>query len=297
MREIHNNQPQPTAQLAIYETHSHTQLCRHAEGDPTDYAQVAWERGFRGLAVTCHNPMPNGFGARVRMAPDEFPRYVDLVDQAREVWGGRVDVLLGLECDFFPGYESWLEDQLTAADFQYVIGSIHPQLAEYRRAFWSDDALECQRTYFELLAQAAETKLFDCLAHPDFVKNEMPEDWAPEKIGDDIRRSLDRIAATGVAMEYNTSGLNKPVQESGPCSLVLREMAARQIPVVVGSDAHVPSRVGDGFADAFARLRDYGYDRVGYFVERRRVDVPLGTLSRMLASRSADDTVAIEPPP
>ena len=72
-------------------------------------------------------------------APDQLGEYVDLVHRTRDLWAGRIDVRLGLECDYFPGYEEWLERQLQSADFEYVLGSVHPQVAEYRRRFWQGD--------------------------------------------------------------------------------------------------------------------------------------------------------------
>ena len=48
----------------VYESHSHTPLCKHAFGQPTEYAAVAEQRGLQGLIVTCHNPMPDGFSAQ-----------------------------------------------------------------------------------------------------------------------------------------------------------------------------------------------------------------------------------------
>ena len=73
-------------QPLLYETHTHTPLCKHAVGEPGDYADVAQHRGLRGLVVTCHNPMPEGFSSRVRMANDEFVDYLDMVDRARRRW-------------------------------------------------------------------------------------------------------------------------------------------------------------------------------------------------------------------
>lgn len=67
----------------MYETHSHTPLCKHAAGKPEEYAAVAIERGLTGLTVTCHNPMPDGFGTRYRMAPEQFNEYLELVERAR----------------------------------------------------------------------------------------------------------------------------------------------------------------------------------------------------------------------
>lgn len=259
----------------LYETHSHTPLCKHAIGMPEEYAAAAAARGLKGLTITCHNPMPDGFSAGVRMAIDEFDQYVEMVAAAREQWAGRIDVRLGLEADYFEGYEPWLEQQLQSAEFHYVLGSVHPQLTEFRRRYWHDDATEVQRTYFNLLADAAETGLFDSLAHPDLVKNVTSADWDPPRIMDAICGALDRIAATGIAMELNTSGVNKLIAEMNPFPQMLVEMNARGIPVVIGSDAHEPGRVADGWETAIDLLAASGYTDVSYFLNRRRHDVPL----------------------
>jgi len=257
----------------LYETHSHTPLCKHAVGEPEEYAQVAFDRRLRGHTVTCHNPMPNGYYSDVRMAVDEFETYLDGVRRAQVAWEGRVDVRLGLECDYFPGYESWLEQQVTSVDFDYVLGSIHTISDEFKAKFWNGDAVQFQRAYFEQLAAAAETGFFDCLSHPDLVKNQVSESWHPERILGDIRRALDRIAVTGIAMELNTSGANKKIREMNPFPEMLREMHTRGIPVVVGSDAHTPTRVGDRFDEALALLADCGYDRVNFFIGHTRQEV------------------------
>jgi histidinol-phosphatase (PHP family) len=259
----------------LYETHSHTPLCKHAEGEPEEYAAAAEERGLRGILVTCHNPMPDGFSSRVRMSVDEFDEYVDMVARARGTWHGRVDVRLGLEADYFAGYEPWLEKQLASANFHYVLGSVHPQIAEFRQRYWQHDPVEVQKTYFRLLADAAETRLFDSLAHPDLIKNETSADWQPARIMDEIRRTLDRIAAVGVAMELNTSGANKLIPEMNPFPAMLTEIAARGIPVVIGSDAHVPTRVADRFERALDLLSMSGFTHVSYFVDRVRHDVAI----------------------
>jgi histidinol-phosphatase (PHP family) len=54
---------------------------------------------------------------------------------------------------------------------------------------------------------------------------------------------------------------------------MLYEMRKRSIPVVIGSDAHEPERVGDRFLQALKLVEDSGYDRVSYFLNRKRYDV------------------------
>lgn len=257
-------------QRVLFESHSHTPLCNHADGEPSEYAAVAFARGLRGLIVTCHNPMPNGFSHHVRMREDQFYSYLDLVAKTRDEWHGRVDVRLGLEADYFEGCESYLERQLASADFQFVLGSVHPQIAEFRAKYWQPDQVEVQRTYFRLLAQSAETGLFDSLAHPDLIKNVTSQFWDPKVILDDIRFALDRIAATGVAMELNTSGVNKTISEMNPFPAMLREISKRKIPITLGADAHEPWRVADGYETALQLLQDCGFTHVSFFLERKR---------------------------
>ncbi len=253
-----------------YESHSHTPLCMHADGWPTQYAQRAEQRGLRGLIVTCHNPMPNQFSSHVRMREDQFDEYVNLVETTRVQWQGRIDVRLGIEADYFEGYEAYLEKQLQSADFHFVLGSVHPQIAEWRQQYWQDDLLEVQRTYFRHLAQSAETGLFDSLAHPDLIKNFTAKDWDLDAIMPDICHALDRIAATGVAMELNTSGVNKTISEMNPHPAILRQMRSRNIPVTVGADAHQIDRVADGYETAFMLLKECGYTEVNVFENRQR---------------------------
>ncbi|MCG8650579.1 MAG: histidinol-phosphatase HisJ family protein, partial [Pirellulales bacterium] len=257
----------------LFESHSHTPLCKHAEGDPTEYAAVAQQRGLRGLIVTCHNPMPDRFSANVRMREDQFEEYVDLVARTRDQWFNKVDVRLGLEADYFEGHEAYLERQLNAAEFHFVLGSVHPQIGEFRQRYWVDDETEVQRTYFRLLAQSAETGLFDSLAHPDLIKNFTSKKWRPAEIMPDICHALDRIADTGVAMELNTSGVNKTISEMNPFPDMLVEMRTRGIPITLGSDAHHPERVADGYEQALGLLAECGYTHIHIFLERKRHEV------------------------
>lgn len=259
----------------LYESHSHTPLCKHAVGDPAEYAAVAEQRGLKGIIITCHAPLPDGLGIDHRMAPEDFGRYVDLVAAAREAFAGRVDVRLGLESDYFPGIERWTEKLHARAPLHHVLGSVHMQVTHYRAKYFTGDFLAYQRTYFEHLAESAETGLFDTLAHPDLVKNEAPHEWDFGRILPDIQRALDRIARTGVAMELNTSGLNKALPEMNPGPRMLALIRERGIPVVIGADAHRPSRVADRYEDALRLLGEMGFNTVSLFLDRRRREVPI----------------------
>ena len=260
----------------VYETHMHTPLCKHAKGRPEDYAEVALQKGLKGITVTCHAPLPPDCSPGVRMSPEQWPEYVEMVESCRERYEGRLDVLLGLESDFVPGLEPWLEKLHARADLHYVLGSVHPQTQEYKLRYLDTDHWDrFHEQYFTSLAEAAETGLFDCLAHPDLVKNYGTEFWSLELRLPHILRCLDRIAATGIAMELNTSGLQKAVPEMNPNPSMLRAMRERGIPVVVGADAHEPGRVAGDYPRAMELLALCGYDSIRMFRERKAIDLPL----------------------
>jgi histidinol-phosphatase (PHP family) len=261
----------------LYESHCHTPLCKHAIGWPAEYAAVAEQRGLKGIIVTCHAPLPDNLGIDHRMGPEEFDRYVELVAATRAEFAGRVDVRLGLESDYFPGIEAWAEKLHARVPLHHVLGSVHMQVTHYKARYFTGDAFAYQQLYFEHLAESAETGLFDTLAHPDLVKNEAPDAWQFSRIRPFIERALDRIARTGVAMELNTSGLNKALPEMNPGPVMLRLMRERNIPVVIGADAHRPTRVGDRYEEALTQLENAGYQHVSLFLERRRQDIPIAT--------------------
>lgn len=259
----------------LYDNHMHTPLCKHSVGEPEAYADVAHVRGLAGITVTCHNPLPDDISIAVRMEQRQFDEYVAMVARATDANRGRLDVRLGLECDYWPGLEPFLEKQLKSANFSHVLGSVHPQLKFYQANYPVNPPLTFQKTYFTHLAMAAESGLFDTISHPDLVKNIDPSVWDLPAVFDHICSCLDRIAKAGTAMELNTSGLGKAIPQFNPGPEILAEMAKRGIPVVIGSDAHRPHKVATDFEDALATARQAGYEDVSYFLDRKRVNISI----------------------
>lgn len=247
----------------------HTPLCKHAKGLPEDYARQGIRQGLQGIIITCHSPMPDGFSPEVRMADDQFTEYLAMVSSAQEKMEGKIEVRLGLESDWYPGMEPWLTELHQRADFDYILGSVHPFTREYGSVY--DEGPDVLFSwYFKHLAESAESGLFDCLSHPDLIKNSYPEEWFWSRVRDQVEPALDRIAATGVCMELNTSGAYKALPEMNPTPPMLKAMCERGIPVVLGSDSHLPERVADRFPEALHLLKNVGYPHVNFFNQRQR---------------------------
>ena len=285
---ISTEKPAATKSGALYyDSHMHTPLCKHAWGEPEEYCAQGVKSGLKGIIFTCHCPMPDGFWQIVRMSESEFDLYVSLVQRAKAAYKNKLDVCLGIESEYFPGYEKYIEDLHKRADFDYCLGAVHWQAKEYLHRYEQGTIEGFRRTYFEHLAASAETGLYVCVAHPDLVKNYHPDSWCFAIIKNTVSTVLDRIAKTGVAMEMNTSGLNKSYSEMNPGNEMLRMMAERKIPIVLGSDSHRAPRVGEHFITALNNLSEAGFEEVSYFKKRQRIDLKISDVISSIR-RAAD---------
>lgn len=262
----------------LYDSHLHTPFCKHAADPMADYADTAIRRGLAGIIFTDHNPMPQPYSQGERMAEYQFDDYISAIAELQPLYRNRLDIRLGLECDYLESFRDihpWLTAQIAHIDWDYILGSLHCNLPRYIDTHFHADILAFQRNYFTHLGDAAETQLFDALAHPDLVKMVYPDQWSFDAVLDWVRPALDRIARTGIALEFNTSGLIKPLPEFMPSVRFLTEMHQRNIPVVLGSDAHWPDRVAADFPSALKLLADVGYTHTTVFRNRKPHQIPI----------------------
>jgi histidinol-phosphatase (PHP family) len=203
----------------------------------------------------------------------EIEPYVEAVVTAR---GRGLPVKLGLEVDYVPGREEETRELLAPYPWDYLLGSVHyiGELSVDGEEGLLADVVgveEAWRLYFETLAAAASSGLFDSLSHPDLVKI-----FGLRAASFDYGPVVAAIAASGVAVEVSTAGLSKPVHELYPHPEFLAACRARDVPVTLASDAHSPDVVGRDFDRALELLRAAGYETVTVFEQRRGRQEPLG---------------------
>jgi histidinol-phosphatase (PHP family) len=214
-----------------------------------------------------------------RMAPDQLPQYVEMIEEARREFPG-YPILLGLECDFIPGYEGHIRKLAESAEWDYLIGSVHyitPRWAvdsPIHLKSWLEHPLEeIWKNYFDAYARMAESCLFDFLAHPDLVKK-----YGHKPEGDLSRfyhDALDAVAEAGATLEVSTAGLRKDVHEIYPSRDFLEAAHHRHIPIVINSDAHSPEEVAYEFDRAYDFVREVGYTEVMCFEKRKAMPVEI----------------------
>jgi histidinol-phosphatase (PHP family) len=193
---------------------------------------------------------------------------------------------LGIELDYVPGAEERTAELLDR-DFDYVVGSVHfvGDSAVDHEGYdaWEarGDPEDVWRSYFEAVAAAARSGLFDILAHPDLVKV-----WGrgrPQPAGDPRRYyapAVEAIAESGIAVEISTAGLRKPVGEIYPAPAFAEMCVEAGATFALSSDAHAPEQVGYAYNEALALLGSLEVTEICVFEHRSRRLEPLGTAKR-----------------
>lgn len=259
--------------------HMHTPLCRHATGEPTEYAAHAARLGLPEIGFSDHSPMPEDDFDDWRMRLDQLDEYVAQVRQARRDHPQLV-IRLALEVDYLPDRVEWIRELAARHPWDYLIGSVHYVSggwdidSPFKRALWERcDVNTVWREYFERLTQAAASGLFDIIGHADLPKkfgHRPSADLSPE-----VGRFLTACRTADAAIELNTAGLRKDCREIYPARALLESARARGVAITFGSDAHAPGEVGADFAAAVALARSVGYTRARRFASRRKVEVAL----------------------
>jgi histidinol-phosphatase (PHP family) len=187
------------------------------------------------------------------------------------------ELRLGIEADYVAGTEDRIANLIDPRPFDYVVGSVHflGNRAVDHEGYdvWEGegDPDAVWRRYFETLAEAARSGLFDILAHPDLVKVWGRGRPAPER---DPRfhyePAVEAIAESGIAVEVSTAGLRKPAGEIYPSRAFAEMCVEAGAEFALSSDAHAPDQVGYGYDEALEFLRAIGVERICVFERRRR---------------------------
>ena len=110
--------------------------------------------------------------------------------------------------------------------------------------------------YWNKMARAGETGLFNWMAHMDLPKKvgAGTEDcWAEYE-----RYAIDKIASAKTAIEINTSGYNRGLNEPYPSTRMLKMIANANVPVLISDDAHCVEHIGRHFDRAAEYAKSCG---------------------------------------
>jgi histidinol-phosphatase (PHP family) len=241
--------------------------------------QRAISLGFQRYSLTEHPPLPEGFEDPV---PDKscgiswqsLDQYLDTAWSLKKKYASQLEILVGLEVDFIPGFESEtrrllaycgdrLEDGLLSVHFLPVADAwrcIDHSVEDFEEGVlsWYGSLEAVYAAYWEAVNQSATADLGSNkprrLGHLNlpqkFQRRHALTD--PFKFRPQILEVLDQMQSRRLELDLDAAGLVKPdCGQVYPAPWIIAEALKRKIPVVYGSDTHSLNGVGQRFEEVY----------------------------------------------
>ncbi len=275
--------------MHLLDYHVHTKRCGHANGEDREYVEAAIQKGLKEIGFADHIPRFYEPDQGKRVTERGMPRadlddYVDSILHLQTAYP-EIKVKLGLEVDFVPGWEVAVRSLIEPYPWDYISGSVHfiPEWDYGYVSYYKDrNAADIFTAYFDLVAAAAESKLFDVLAHIDLPRRFFPRLSQIEM--DELYQMLAiRLGKANTVIELNTYGVRSSKQMNVgvfPEESLLRLCRHQGVNVTLGSDAHSPKDVGADFDCAIQLLADTGYDQIVSLVARNPIFIKWSEANR-----------------
>ncbi len=227
--------------------HTHTKRCGHASGEDRDYIEAALKAGFHTIGFSDHAPFvfPDGYVSKWRVQPEALDDYVTSINALKEEYRGRIQVLLGLEMEYFPALFDEAVRTAKQVGMDYLILSQHAYGNEYdtvdeqigspRHAFFKTDREDDLLAYVDQLVAGIQTGVYSYVAHPDGLNFTGDEALYRRE----MRRLCEAAKAQGLPLEINLLGLSEGRHyPSDRFFAIAGEVGNR---VIFGYDAHDPA--------------------------------------------------------
>ncbi len=247
--------------------HTHTYRCGHAQGGEREYIEAAIQAGFEQLGFSDHTPWPREGEMRfgVGMGIEDLAGYAESLRALRAEYAPKLDLKIGLECEYFRKYRDWLRDTIAEMQLDYVILGNHFDGGDTQGEYFgaATDAAGALR-YLRMTVEGMETGMYACLAHPELFLRSEPE-WNRDMAH--VCRELCRAAnAMRMPVEYNLEGVRSQRRGSqvgiGYPNRHFWDIAAEEgCTAIIGFDAHQPEVL---------------LDEADYEEAKRLIDVELG---------------------
>lgn len=258
----------------VADFHCHCDYSVDAEGTVDEFCEAALQRNLAEICFTTHfdaNPNSEGDIEYIRVSGENKPvtlenlaPYVDDVHRAAEkYYPSGLSVKLGVEIGWFDGCEELTQRLIERYDFDHVLCGIHEVdnicfccHSSEEKFFSRFSAEQVAEKYFEQVCRAAQTRLFDCIAHLAYytragltyhgeVIKRVHEPY--------IRQVFSELVNTGTGLEVNTSGIRHGLKDYYPSIAIINAATKAGVAVTcLGSDAHRPEQLGFDFEAAAA---------------------------------------------
>ena len=223
--------------------HTHTARCHHARGTEEEYVKCAIQSGLKILGFSDHTPywFAGEYYSRMRMFRHQLEEYVQVVKDLQEKYADQIQILLGVECEYYPSYFEETVNHLRLAGVDYMIQGQHWIGDEENEPYCGSatDSETVLRRFVDQTIEGMKTGLFTYLAHPDLL----------HYVGDDesyvyhMARLCKAAKELDVPLEINLLGFR--AERNYPDDRFWKLAGEAGCKVLLGCDAHTPEDLLD----------------------------------------------------
>ena len=229
----------------MFNLHTHTKRCHHAQGEDEEYVLKAIENGYKLFGFSDHAPhfFPNGYVSTCRMLPEEAEEYASSIYSLRDKYQDKIDIKLGYEMEWYPELIEKDLNYLKQFGYDFLILAQHFTDNEYEdfREYCGHptDNLETVDKYINQLLEGARSGLFTYVCHPDLIYYSKDHKVHLERID----YMLSELKKLEIPLEYNFYGYFD--NRHYPDKEFWKMAKEKGCPVVIGLDAHKPKVIAD----------------------------------------------------
>lgn len=251
--------------------HTHTGFSDDCDFAPEKMLESAYAKGIKTLAVTDH--YDPGYPDPEFPFTIDFEAYQKSLQQAKEKYQGKMEILTGLEVGIMDGQFEAANKIINAFPYDFIIGSFHCYRGQdlYTYDYSGVDGPTMLEDFYSWMYDCLKSfGNYDILGHFSILDRYIGKlyDYAPfEDIIDEI---LKLLIQSGKGIEINTSSFKYGTGTWLPRESILKRY--RQLGgeiLTFGSDAHDPQYYQYHFNDAVELAKSLGYRYYCKFRQRK----------------------------
>lgn len=245
--------------------HTHTQLCKHAQGIEIDFVQSAINNKIDILGFSDHAPYPDErYGLRMDYA--QLKPHIACLKELQKEYRDKLRICIGLEMEYADSELAYYHELFEKEGLEYLLLGQHifytsggEEMNTYFIEQTGDTGYYIE--YAKSLEAGMRSGYFKAVAHPDlFFINDLPIDTNCERACDII---VNAAAATNTVLEFNANGLRREkkqypdgLRHPYPHKMFWDKVREAKLPVIINSDCHNPKDLWDDTMDRAYELAE-----------------------------------------
>ena len=250
--------------------HTHT-IFSDGKGSVRDNIESAILKNMSSLGFSDHSF--TACDTSYCMKLENYKNYFKTLDEMKREYEGRLPIFTGIEKDYY--------SDIDAADFDYVLASVHYLIengtvypidhspAQQEKCFaeaFHGNKLDFAKRYYDMVTEQAIKCKPDVIGHFDVINkfSLMPEE--DERYIEIANESAREILNVCKVFELNTGGIARGWRKTPyPSTYVLSLIKELGGEIAINSDSHLPENLDFFFPEAVEILKTHGFDHIVEF--------------------------------